>query len=406
MTLALIALVSLGPLSTDLYLAALPVMREAFAVSVSEVQLTLSAFLLGFAFSQPIYGPLSDRFGRRVTVLTGMTLYVIATAACFFAPNIETLIAARFLQALGACSGPVVGRAMIRDIYGMERSATMLAYMGTAMSFALMGAPIAGGYITVWFGWQANFIALMGVGIGVFLCLYFLVGETNRWKDPRALEPIMLVRNATALFAHARYFGYVMTSALVFSGLFAFISGSSFVLVDVLGVPVSAFGTYFALVVSGYIIGTFSAAKLNRKFGIDRLISVGTTLCLASGMVMLAAVLAGYASALAVVGAMMVNMIGVGLALPPSQAGAVGPFPRTAGLASALLGTVQMGAAAVVGFFVGALHDGTAVPMAAIIAGAGALSFLWFRFVALPVAARRAGGGAEGPGSDWAGPPD
>jgi DHA1 family bicyclomycin/chloramphenicol resistance-like MFS transporter len=357
---------------------------------VSEVQLTLSIFLLGFAVSQLVYGPLSDRFGRRVMVLGGVALYVGASILCAQAPNIETLVVGRFLQALGACSGPVVGRAIVRDIYGPDRATTMLAYMGSAMALAPMAGPIAGGYVTAWFGWHANFALLTGFGVALLAGLALLLKETNRFRDADALRPAVMVRNARALFAHPTYAGYVVTTALLFAGLFAFISGSSFVLIDLLGVPVHAFGLCFAAVVGGYMAGTLTAARLNRRYGGPAMVLAGTALCFLSGAAMLALEMLGRTSVAGIVVFMGLFMVGTGLGLPASQAGAIGPFPRMAGLASALLGTLQMSFAALVGYLVGRLDDGTAFPMALAIALSGALSFLWFRVQVWPLRQRAA----------------
>src|SRR5574340_191554 len=156
----LATLVALGPISTDLYLPALPALATYFGSDVSRVQLTLSVFLAGFAVAQIVYGPLSDRFGRRPVMLAGLTIYLLASVACAFAVSIDGLIAARFLQALGACAGPVLGRAIVRDVYGPVEAARVLAYISGAMAIAPMLGPMLGGWLTVLFGWRANFAAL------------------------------------------------------------------------------------------------------------------------------------------------------------------------------------------------------------------------------------------------------
>ena len=153
----LTALVAFGAISTDLYLPSLPAIGAGFAADISQVQLTLSVFLVGFAVSQAVYGPLSDRFGRRPVLLGGLSIYLIASLACMTAPGIGSLIAWRFVQALGACTGVVLGRAIVRDVYGREGAARMLSYMGMAMALAPALGPILGGYLQVWFGWRANF---------------------------------------------------------------------------------------------------------------------------------------------------------------------------------------------------------------------------------------------------------
>lgn len=176
-TVILTALVAFGPLSTDMYLPSLPAMKAEFGASVSDVQLTLSIFLAGFAVSQLLYGPLSDRFGRRPILIFGIFAYGIASVACFLATSIEMLIVARFFQAFGACSGPVLGRAIVRDVFGQDRAAQVLAYMGSAMALAPAVAPLAGGYLQVWFGWQASFVFLAGFAFLLVLLVFSLFGK-------------------------------------------------------------------------------------------------------------------------------------------------------------------------------------------------------------------------------------
>lgn len=360
----LTALVAFGPISTDLYLPALPSLPGAFGTDVATVQLTLSVFLAGFAVGQVLYGPLSDRLGRRPLLLGGIALYTAASIACALAPDIETLILARFLQALGACCGPTLGRAVVRDVYGVARAARMLAYMGMAMALAPAVGPVLGGALTARFGWRSCFWLLAGFGLLVLAGVNGLLAETNRHRDPGATRPGQLLHNHLTLLRHRGYVGYVLVVAFSYAGIFSFISGSSFVFIDGLGLSPPQYGLCFGAVVTGYMVGTFAAGQLTLRLGIDRMILAGTAVAGLGGLVMLGCAAAGWFSVPAVVGPFFVFMIGVGLTMPNAQAGAIGPFPTMAGLASGLLSFVQMGLAALVGVAVGRLTDGTAVPMA------------------------------------------
>ena len=231
----LTALVALGPLSTDMYLPALPTLMRAFGAGVAPAQFTLSVFLMGFAFGQLLIGPLSDRFGRRPVLLWGMALYAVASVVCATAGDFQQLTAARLFQALGACCGPVVGRAVVRDVYGRERAARMFAYMAMAMAAAPAVAPMIGGFLTQWPGWRGIFLVLGLVGAGLALALALMLSETNPNLNPEAVRPGRLLANYRLLLGDRRYCGYVLCFAGVFSSLFAFISGSSFVLIDGLG---------------------------------------------------------------------------------------------------------------------------------------------------------------------------
>lgn len=380
----LTACVALGPISTDMYLASLPTMTRVFSTDVASVQLTLSVFMVGFAVAQLIYGPLSDRFGRRPVMLGGMALYFLASILCALAWNIDTLIAARGLQAVGACCGPVLARAVVRDVYGPARAAKVLAYMSSAMALVPAAAPILGSFLHVWFGWQANFWVLAGFGGTVLAGLLLLLAETNAQRNPRALDPAILIGNYRLLLRDHTYLGYVLTVAFSYSTIFSFISGSSFVLIGVLGVPEEYFGFCFAAVVLGFMSGALVAGRLTLRLGGDRLILLGATLAALAGTFMAGLVLAGLPSVTGIVGPFALVMAGIGLIMPNAMAGAIGPYPQMAGAASALMGFLQMGMAAIVGIGVGHWHDGTAIPMTASIAAMTILALLSSRFLVLP----------------------
>lgn len=364
----LTALVAFGPMSTDMYLPSLPTMTEAFATDVGRVQLTLSVFLVGFALAQLIVGPVSDRFGRRPVLLGGLTLYTVASLGCVLAPSIEVLIGARFVQALGACTGAVLGRATVRDIHGPEQAARVMAYMGSAMALAPMIAPMVGGYLVVWAGWQSVFWVLIGFGGLLFVLVVLGLDETNRHKDPLATDPRRMAANYLTLLRNPLYRGYMLTIAFVFAGLFSFISGSSFVLIGIFGLEPHVFGLSFGTVVAGYAVGSIASGKLTLKTGIEPLVRKGAWTAAVAGMVLVAFVATGIQTVATIIAPMAAFMIGVGLVLPNALAGAIGPFPRMAGAASALIGFVQMAVASVAGFLVGHLHDGTALPMTGVIA--------------------------------------
>ncbi|WP_193366643.1 multidrug effflux MFS transporter [Pelagibius marinus] len=364
----LTAMVALGPISTDLYLPSLPAIGRDFGVTNAEVQLTLSIFLAGFAFSQLAYGPLSDRFGRRPVILGGLALYLLATLVCAFATGIEVLVLARFFQAVGACVGPVLGRAVVRDIYGRERAARMLSYMGMAMALAPAFGPILGGFLEVWFGWRANFAVLGIFAAATLAAALMTLPETNQWKSPDATRPGHILGNYRALLRHRSYLGYVIITACTYSGIFSFISGSSFVLIGLLGLTPDVYGFCFAAIVVGYMIGTFLSGRLTVKLGLERMVQLGTAVQVAGGLAGLALYFAGIVTVPGIVGPVMVFMAGTGLAMPNAQAGAIGPFPQMAGSASALLGFFQMGLAALVGIAVGHGSGESAFAMMAAIA--------------------------------------
>lgn len=381
----LTTLVAFGPMSTDMYLPSLPALVADFRTDVPTVQLTLSAFLVAFAVSMLAYGPLSDRFGRRPVLLGAIAVYVAASIACALAPTIEWLIGARVLQAVGCCAGPVLGRAVVRDVYGRERAATVLSYMGTAMALAPAIGPIAGGWLQVAYGWQATFWVLTAFSGLALVGVLTLLDETNANRNPHATSVRGLVLSYRSLLSHRGYIGYVATISACYSVIFCFISGSSFVLIEVVGLSADLYGLCFATMVIGYMSGTFASGRLGKRFGIDRLILTGATISTAAGLAMAGFAWAGEATVATVVIPQVIAMLGVGLVFPNCQAGAIGPFPTMAGAASSLLGFSQMGVAAVVGMGIGHAFDGTARPMATGIAIASLLTFLSFRLIVWPV---------------------
>ncbi|WP_042696073.1 multidrug effflux MFS transporter, partial [Azospirillum sp. B506] len=249
----LTALVAFGPLSTDLYLPSLPALVRIFGTDVATVQLTLSIFLVGFAVSQLVYGPMSDRFGRRPTLLVGVSIYLVASAVCAMTSSIEALIAARFFQALGACCGPVVARAVVRDVFGRDRAATVLAYMSMAMALAPAVGPMLGGVLTEGFGWRANFVLLTIFACGILGTIWSMLDETNTHRDEEALQPGRLAANYLLLLRNRGFVGYVLVVAFSYSGIFSFISGSSFVLIEQLHLTPAQYGAGFGAVVLGYM---------------------------------------------------------------------------------------------------------------------------------------------------------
>ncbi len=382
--LVLASIVALGPLSTDMYLPSLPRLTTELNASIDQVQITLSIFFGGFAVAQLLYGPLADRFGRKSILLGGLFLFTAASFGCATATSIEELILFRFLQALGACGGPVLGRTMIRDIYGPTQSARVLSMMGTIMALAPAIAPIIGGYMLLVFNWSAIFIFLGAYGAIVTLIIMFKIQESLQPENINSLHPISILRNYGQLLRSRIFLGYTLCCSFTFSGLFSFLSGSSFVLIDFFGVPEANYGFYFTAVVLGYMSGTQLGQRLGPRLGINKMLIIGTMLAALSGSAMLTASLLEMHSLYWVIGCQVFFMMAVGIVMPQAMAGAMGPFPKMAGTASALLGFTQSGVAAVVGLIVGHSHTGTPTVMAASISLMGILALISYWLIIRP----------------------
>ncbi|MEO1192998.1 MAG: multidrug effflux MFS transporter [Pseudomonadota bacterium] len=356
--------VALGPLATDLYLPSLPAIGLAFERPVADAQLTLSVFLAGFAVCQLIYGPLADRYGRRPVMLSGLAIFLAASIFCTFAWSLESLLVGRFLQALGICAGPVLGRAVVRDAWGPDRSARILSYTGSAMAIAPAVGPIIGGVLESAFGWRASFLALSLFAFALLAFVALRLPETNLSPNPDALRPLRMLRNYALLLRDRAYLGYALIVALGYSGLFAFISGSSFLLIGSLGLSPLNYGLSFAAVIVGYMTGAFISGRYGPRIGGERLMRIGIALACLFGLTGVGLALAGVLSLWSVIGSSVGFFLASGLLLPNGVAGALRHYPTMAGAASSLMGFIQMSFAAGLGIAVGQLHDGSALPMA------------------------------------------
>ncbi len=378
-TTAIIAgLVALGPLSTDMYLPAFPQLMRDFGAGMDQVQQTLSVFLVGFALAQLIYGPLSDRYGRKPVLLGGLLLFLVSSIGAAAADSIATLTLLRLLQALGGSAGPVLGRAMIRDIHGPTESARLLSYIGTAMALAPAVAPILGGYMTTWLGWASIFLFLSAYAALGIVLLGMRVPETVLIEGRRVASLRRLLGNYGRLLRHPRWPWYTLACSFVFAGLFSFLSGSPFVIIDFFGYREETYGLFFTLIVFGYMAGTLIAGRLVRHLGIDRLLGAGALLAATGGGTMALLALQQVHSVWAVILPHVVYMVGCGIVMPQAMAGALAPFPEIAGTSSALLGFIQMTLAAAIGVAVGQFHDGTPLSMALSIGMTGALTLASF----------------------------
>ena len=348
-----VALTSLGPLSTDFYLPALPAIARALHTDSAGVQLTLSVYLLGFGAGQLLVGPLSDRFGRRPVMLWGMLVFVLSSVVCALADSITTLVVARLLQAFGACAGPVLGRAVVRDVYGPAESARMLSHVSTATALAPLLAPLFGGWLTALWGWRATFVALTLYALVLILAVWRLLQETNRHPDAHAMRPARMWANYRTLLADPVYRSALLIGCGAFAALFAFISGSPFVFIEHFGMSPQQMGLAFGLNVTGFMLGTTLSARLSRRIGAARLIHHGVWLGAACGLVLAGLALMGPQHAAAVMVPMWGVTAAIGLILPNATALGLAGYPKMAGAAASLMGFVQMGLGAGAGMLVG-----------------------------------------------------
>jgi DHA1 family bicyclomycin/chloramphenicol resistance-like MFS transporter len=379
LTALLALLTGLGPLSTDLYLPSMTDIGRSLAASPAQVQFTLSGYLIGIGLGQILYGPVSDRHGRKRVLLAALGLYCVASFVCCVANSIEMLIAARFLQALGGSGAIVLARAIVRDLYSGARAGRELSLMSAVMAIAPVVAPIIGGVVQTGFGWRATFVVLVAIGIAALLTVWRLLPETLR---ERASEPVSFgasLRSFGVLARNRIFVVHTAAVALSYGGLFAWISGASFVLQDLYGLTPFTFGLAFAATAAGYMTGAVLAARIVSRIGLERTIGLGACALALGGLVMSLALALAPLSVLSLILPMAIYTAGIGLVLPQSFAGALTPFPERAGAASSLIGFVQQMSAAIIGAGIGQLLV-SAWPIALTLALMGVLTVLLWAF--------------------------
>ena len=375
-------------MSIDMYLPSLPTLSQVFAADIASVQLTLAAFFLGLAVGQIFYGPLADRFGRKGPLYLGTGLYVLASAGCALAPDIYSLIVLRFAQAIGGCAGMVIARAVVRDLFDAQESARTFSLMMLVMGVAPILAPLAGGYLLLWLGWQSIFWVLALFGLLCLISVVLWLPETR----PAGVPATLGVRSALAgyggLLMNRSFLGYTLAGGFAQAGMFAYIAGSPSVFIDTYHVPAQHYGWLFGMNAFGLI----AASQLNRKLltnlGAGRVLARMNAITAGLGVVLLVVAATGAGGFIGILLPLFGYVASLGLIFPNAAALALAPHGEHAGSASALLGTVQFGAAAIASILVGLLHDGTALPMAGVIAGCGILALVAQRAL-VPMQARQ-----------------
>lgn len=376
-------IVAIGPMSIDMYLPALPAIQQHFGADTASTQLTLAAFFIGLASGQLIYGPLSDRIGRRGPLLFGLVLYVLASIACAFAPSMGALIALRLLQALGGCAGMVISRAMVRDRFQPQDMARILSALVLVMGVAPILAPMLGGQVFVHLGWQAIFGILAGFGGLCALLAWRYLPETL--AQPTAVSPLSAVQGYARLLRHRRFMGYTLSGAMAQAGMFSYISVSAFVFIDHYGLKPTEFAWMFGANAAGLIAASQLNVRLLRRMPAQDVLRAALGANAISGGLMLLAALTGFGGMWGVIVPLFFAMASLGFTFPNSTAAAMAPFGDRAGMAAALMGTLQFGLAAIAGAVAGHLQQfGSAVPMTAVIFAGGLLANVLLRVLVEP----------------------
>ncbi|HSG60150.1 MAG TPA: multidrug effflux MFS transporter [Pseudomonadales bacterium] len=373
--LALLVLVSMvGPLATAIYMPAFPAMAEAFDVGPDQIQLTLTAYMLGLAISQLFCGAFADRFGRRPVMHVSLIIFAIGSLASIFADSVGSLILFRTLQALGASTGMVLGRAIIRDIYSPAAGLHALSIVSSTVAIVPTMAPLIGGYLVGYAGWQSTFVFLLVVGLITLAVSYRALPETLRPEHVQSMHPERMMRNFWSILKHREFLAYALPNGTMLFIHYAFLSSASFILIDVYGVSEIGFGVYYLMVNAGYISGTMLGTKWRSK-GFNHSVGLSAFLLFFSALANVFFNFAEWESPFTLCFFYSFGAFGAGLLMPVLVNGALHNFPEKAGTASSLMGCVQMLGGAFGSGLLGAIYDNSARPMVIVITLCTALMF-------------------------------
>lgn len=358
-------LMGLQPATTDIYLPALPALREALGASMGAAQLTMSALILAFGFGQLLWGPVADRVGRRPVLVGTLALYVAASVAGTLAPAIEWLIACRAAQGFTMAGAVVCSRAMVRDLYQPQEGAQVMALALSGLGVVAIGGPVLGGLVAAWAGWRAALLAVTCYGAIALAVVAWRVPETLALKNPRATAVGPMLANWWEIGRHPSFVAWSLLVTCAYGGIFTYLAGSSFVFIDVLGLSPGAYGLAMASVSCFYLAGTFFCRGMIRRHGIAGAVRFGGGFTLAAALGFGAAWWSGWVSPWALLLPQWLYAVGHGFHMPCGQTGSVAAFPRKAGAASALAGFVMALAAFAIGRWLGVALDDTVRPFAA-----------------------------------------
>ncbi|MFB9843160.1 multidrug effflux MFS transporter [Mucilaginibacter ginsenosidivorans] len=372
-------LIALSPFSIDMYLPAFGDIAKSLHSTTGRVELSLSSYFIGLAFGQLIYGPLMDRFGRKVPLYFGLCLYIIASVGCFLSSSVDMLITMRLFQALGGCAAQVACIAMVRDLFPVKDIAKVYALLFVVLGASPLLAPTAGSYLTLAFGWQAVFVVLLAISVIVLLASFFFLPESYKPDRSYSLKPGPIVKSFLTVIRHPQFYTYAISGSVAFCSLFSYVAGSPLVFMDVFGLGKKEFGWVFAGIAVGFIGAGQVNTQLLKRFKSEQIIAVSAIGQVIFSVVFLTGALNGWFGLWSTIAMVFVVLFFVGLTNPNTSALSMAPFPRNAGVASALLGAMQLGLGALSSSAMGLFSGRSAVPLATIMAVSAALaSFVLF----------------------------
>ena len=359
---------AIGPLSIDMYLPAFPSIAKGLNTSVSSVMLSLSSFFVGISVGQLLYGPLLERFGRKTPLYFGLTLYAISSFACATAMSVETLILFRFFQALGGCVGMVASRAMVRDLFEVKDNAKIFSTLMLVIAVSPIIAPTLGGFVSASFGWRYIFWVLILIIALIIGGIYFLLPESKQPDTNFSLKPKAILSGFAVILKHPQFGVYTFTGAVAYAGLYAYISGSPYVFMEVFKVTEQHYGWIFAIVAAGLIGSSQLNSVLLKKYTSEQIIKVTLSVQGVIGIVLVSTSLFGFSELYSTIVLVFLFLCCQGFLFPNASALSIAPFGHNAGNASALMGFIQMSVGAFMSAMVSVLHNDSTLPMTGVMA--------------------------------------
>ncbi len=362
------SLTALGPFSIDMYLPGFPAIAEDLNTSTASVALSLSSYFIGISAGQLLYGPLLDKYGRKKPLFIGLLVYILASAGCAFANSIDSLIVLRFVQALGSCAATVASVAMVRDLFPIKDNAKVFALLMLVLGVSPMIAPTLGGYVTVAFGWHTIFLILLGLGVFNLLVSWFWLPNSYKPDANLSLKPKPIINGFWTVFKNPQFYTYALTGALAFSGLFAYISGSPLIFMEIFEVKEETYGWIFALLSIGFIGSSQVNTILLKRFTSQQLIFAALITQTITALVFLIASINGWLGLYETTALLFIFLGCLGFVSPNASALSLIPFSKNAGTASALMGAIQMGIGALASVGVSLFNVKSAVPTVSVMA--------------------------------------
>lgn len=357
------ALSTIGPLSIDMYLPGFPAIARDLQTTVSHIQLSLTSYFIGISVGQLLYGPLLDRFGRKLPLYIGLGLYILTSLACAFVQSADTLIAMRFLQAIGGCASLVASRALVRDLFPVSETAKVFSMLMLVLAVSPMLAPTIGGYVTVALGWHFIFIILAVITTFILIACFYYLPEGNKADASLSLRPKYIIQNFALVFKQPKFYTFALSGSISSAVTYAYISGSPVVFMSIYKVDEKTYGWIFAFIAVAIIGSSQTNRFLLKRYTSEQLIIAALVWQTLIGILLIAGVYFNWYGLFGMMVMIFLFMCGQGITVPNASALSLAPFSKLAGSASALLGALQLGIGAIASALVSILHNGTAMPM-------------------------------------------